>query len=436
MIRKPGDLPVESVRGAGECATGAVSMIYLRCDGGRAVLVAAALGWSAFGSGCGDDDSSAAVTSGSGGGGAGETGGQGGAGAAGGGAGGQPPTGGRGGGGGADLIPSLCNPSLIDPFADFSGPMAVDEDANAFVGAYVLASDETVVRAYPAASVAPGMGATTGASFFVFPGGSSQLAAVAPDGANPGLVAIAGYGGDPLVQAFTVTAGSVETTGSLEPLVELVTDDLVSVTADDAGHLWVGIPDLDGQQLVVVARTPSPDCLAPAAFESLVTIPAGAPWCVVGVHGAAAMPSVAPTWGRHGGLLTVKAGAAPGTVEVERWSSPAGSTDPIAPTSATVEIGVDEPIGTEIFLGYQAIDLPDFDWTLVSYTGLDGTGEVLAIEGGMVVERFDMMGFFSAAPVPGGAHGRLLYTGQSELGTTDPTGQALYAADLCALSSD
>lgn len=395
----------------------------------RGVLVAGAL--IAAATGCGDDGADGAGGSGAAGGSTGgsATGAQGG-----GGAGGVGATGGVGGGVGGG-IPSLCNPAEIDPFGDFSGPVAADSDGNVFAAAYLLDKDETLVRAYGAAAIAPGQAPTLGLDLLTVAGGSSQLAAVAPTGTQPGLVVIAGYAGNPLMQPFATSGGSVAASGVAAPLLELVDVGAgVSLTADVGGRIWVGVPDALGVTFVVVDRLPSDDCIAPAAFEAIAKLPDGAPLCVVGVHAAAEMSLSAPTWGRHGGLLTVRADAAGETLDLERWSSPGNPTDPLTAQVTHVDPAIDAALGVDAFLNYQAIDLHDFDWTLVSYTRLDFTGEVIALEGDAVAERFEMAGFFAGAALEGAPHGRLVYTGLSELGRTTAGAQALFAADSCALA--
>lgn len=384
--------------------------------------------------GCGDDTTDATGTTGTGATGATggtSSGGDGGAGATGGvAAGGDGGTGGVGGG-----TPSLCNPAEIDPFGDFSGPVASDATGNVFAAAYVLADDETIVRAYATTAIAPGQSPTLGTDLIVFTGGAGQLAALSPEGNNAGLVAIAGYVGNPQYQEFIVAAGGLEAEGALVPFLELVDPSLgVTLTGTGDGRIWVGVPGAVDPTFLVVERTPSADCLAPPAYETIATVPAAAEVCVVGAHAAPGLFMTAPTWGRHGGLLTVRPGETDGTITLERWNDPASPTDALNPTATTIDPMIEGSIDEDVFLGYQAIDLVDFDWTLISYTRLDVTGEVLAIAREAVVERFDMYGFYSGATVGGDPYGRLLYSGQSELGETTTGAQALYAADDCALA--
>lgn len=171
-------------------------------------------------------------------------------------------------------------------------------------------------------------------------------------------------------------------------------------------------------------------CLDPSLFADLFTIE-GSDRCAVAVYDAAVDLGgyMAPTWGRHGGPLTANPGAG-GNVDVTRWDVPAGATGALTPKKETVSVGV--PMGA--FLGAQAIDLPFFDWTAVSWTGAfpSTEGEVVLAEGAAIKERYDVQSFFSGAAVSDGAsQGRLLYTGLSPIEDPMASKNALYAADSC-----
>ncbi len=174
-------------------------------------------------------------------------------------------------------------------------------------------------------------------------------------------------------------------------------------------------------------------CVAPADYGAYFAL--GDPaLCVVALYDAADLTvdyATAPSWGRHGGPLTVRLGAAAGSAELVRWTPPAGSTG--AMTSAVT--GVDAMIPADAFLGAQAVDLPFFGWTAISYTGqgFPFAGEViLAAQGGAVEKRYGVDGYFAAAGLgAAGNQGRLVYTGLSVLGDTAGAVNALYAADSC-----
>jgi hypothetical protein len=141
-----------------------------------------------------------------------------------------------------------------------------------------------------------------------------------------------------------------------------------------------------------------------------------------------------PSWGNHGGPLTIQPGTAAGSAGLVRWSLPMSGQ---AMTSMGTMVNANIP--STGFLGAQAIDLPFSGWTAFAWTGADMTkdnpGEIILAKAGAVDQRYGVNGAGTLAGVSGGAvQGRLLYTGLSPLGSTTPAGQprALYAADTCA----
>jgi hypothetical protein len=86
----------------------------------------------------------------------------------------------------------------------------------------------------------------------------------------------------------------------------------------------------------------------------------------------------------------------------------------------------------------QAIDLPFFGWTAISWTATDLTGQFEMIASGAITTTYDANGAYSAAAVPAASSlGRLLYSGLSPLSTTTTTTNTngLYAADACSSPS-
>ncbi|MFT3775618.1 MAG: hypothetical protein QM820_60500 [Minicystis sp.] len=170
-------------------------------------------------------------------------------------------------------------------------------------------------------------------------------------------------------------------------------------------------------------------CLDGATFADLFTI-ADASFCAVALYEADEdVGFQAPTWGTHGGPLWFVPDASGGGVTLERWSVPAGSTGKL--TKQTTHVGTQIPDGA--YAGGQAIDLPFFGWTAISWTGAfpDTVGEVIMIEGSAVDRTYAVNGAYSVAGVGDATAGRLLYTALSPIGapTTDVNG--FYAADAC-----
>ncbi|WP_437605980.1 hypothetical protein WMF20_33700 [Sorangium sp. So ce834] len=151
-------------------------------------------------------------------------------------------------------------------------------------------------------------------------------------------------------------------------------------------------------------------------------------WCAVAVYTTDEEIGFASvTWGRHGGPMFARSDAG-GAAEIVRLTPPEGADGELAAASTTIDAGV--PDGA--FLGAQAVDLPFFGWTALSWTSAfpDTLGEVILIEDRAVravAERYEVNGFFAAAAV----EGRLLYTGLSPLGDPAAGANGLYAADRC-----
>jgi hypothetical protein len=182
-------------------------------------------------------------------------------------------------------------------------------------------------------------------------------------------------------------------------------------------------------------------CLAPSTFAQFFSI-SDSTFCAVGVYTASESLgfTAAPTWGSHGGPLVVQpattgtAGTSGTGVTLERWTAPAGSTG--AMTVQTTPVASALPAKT--FLGSQAVDLPFFGWTAISYTNAypDTSGKFEMIAGGAIVTSYDANGPYGVAAVPAASSlGRLLFSGLAPLGTTTAGTPGLYAADACSSPS-
>jgi hypothetical protein len=158
--------------------------------------------------------------------------------------------------------------------------------------------------------------------------------------------------------------------------------------------------------------------------------------CVVGNYTAAGLVlgfdaamnhSREATWGAHQGPLTLS----PGTNEVviDRWKAPAGASGALTKETTTTPV----TIPAAAFLGAQAIDLPFFDWTAISYQGAypNTQGELILLRANAVDVRYDVNGLFGGASLAASSGGRLLYSGLSALDDAATSLNALYAADSC-----
>jgi hypothetical protein len=181
-------------------------------------------------------------------------------------------------------------------------------------------------------------------------------------------------------------------------------------------------------------------CLDAKAFASLFTIE-DTSLCAVAMYDAAADLSYQqPSWGSHGGPLTILPDAATdGSVDLVRWKAPAGATGTMTSQVTTIAAKLPDLTSTmpAAYLSQPAIDLPFLGWTAFGYTGSDmaddNPGALVVAKQTALENSYPMNGLGSMVGVAGGSGtGRVLYTGLSPLGSTTPKqATALYGADLC-----
>jgi hypothetical protein len=169
-------------------------------------------------------------------------------------------------------------------------------------------------------------------------------------------------------------------------------------------------------------------CLDPSSFSSFFTI-ADSSFCAVAVYTAPeSIGYQAPTWGSHGGPLLVQKAASNG-VTLERWTAPSGSTGTM--TVQTTPVAAALPTGN--FLGGQALDLPFFGWTAISWTASDFTGQFEMIASGAIATTYTANGPYIVGTVAAASSlGRFFYSGLSPLGMPTVSMNGLYAADACS----
>jgi hypothetical protein len=159
-------------------------------------------------------------------------------------------------------------------------------------------------------------------------------------------------------------------------------------------------------------------------------------FCAVAIYTAPESLSFqAPTWGSHGGPLVVK-GATTGTgATLERWTAPAGNTGTM--TVQTTAVASALPAGA--FLGSQALDLPFFGWTAISYTNAfpNTSGKFEMIESGAITTSYDANGPYGLGAVAAASSlGRFFFSGLAPLGSATAGTNGLYAADACSTPSE
>lgn len=146
-----------------------------------------------------------------------------------------------------------------------------------------------------------------------------------------------------------------------------------------------------------------------------------------------------PKWGRHGGPVTmVQAynGADPtDEVTITRWAVPTMTNTSLTTMESIgpFSLGIG-PVALGPFISPAVIDLPLSTWTLVGWTGQNAEGEIIAIDGTAVAERWANVGYFDATVVDDGTKARLLHTGQTQIldGDSGNASTGLYAADFCS----
>ncbi|APR85536.1 Hypothetical protein A7982_10885 [Minicystis rosea] len=173
---------------------------------------------------------------------------------------------------------------------------------------------------------------------------------------------------------------------------------------------------------------PAVTCLDASTYAGLFTI-ADTSFCAVAVYEAdEEVGYQLPTWGTHGGPLVLLPGDN-GDVLLHRWTAPSGSTGKLTKQETVVAAKIPE----NAFLGGQAVDLPFFGWTGITWTGAfpDTVGEIIMINGSNVAHSYGVNGAFSLAGVGDANGGRLLFTGLSPIGETNTDVNGFYAADAC-----
>jgi hypothetical protein len=247
-----------------------------------------------------------------------------------------------------------------------------------------------------------------------------------------------------LAAVFSVGCGSsntdinpAPTDGGSDATKDSTANDAQPETATEGGADTTSVDgdagdaSADGDTSAACLPTSGPDGL-----DTYLTL-MDATKCVVAQYDVEAAPIMTLTWGRHGGPLGFDA-SDPANPKVVRWKAPAGATGALAKTEETHAISK-LPSGS-YFWGTQALDLPFFGWTAISYTttATASAGELLLVTSpsGDAVDRYNVNGFFSENVV-GTSDGRLFYTGLSEISrsTTTTNAGGLYFADSCGTAA-
>lgn len=162
--------------------------------------------------------------------------------------------------------PGCAAPSLIAAWGDASGPVVADAKGNVFVVMTSFAGDQTA-RGFASDKIFEGSPPTEGDELFTLPGFGQSLAAIAPDGDAPGIVAF--QPSDPstfealdvLQIRYSVKNGTITKEGEPTPLLTFpAPNTATAMLTDPEGRLWVGLPVHEGDTttttFVVLARKP------------------------------------------------------------------------------------------------------------------------------------------------------------------------------------
>jgi hypothetical protein len=177
----------------------------------------------------------------------------------------------------------------------------------------------------------------------------------------------------------------------------------------------------------------APTCLDASAFADVLTVQDAALCAIARYDAPEPLGYAPPSWGAHGGPLTLRV-AMNNTFDLVRWTAPAGAMGALTQQVTHV----DAMVPMSAFLGAQAVDVPFFGWTALTWTGAfpDLAGEILLVKGSAVDKRYPTYGAYANAGLPAAnGQGRVLVTGLSPIGDAKGGPNALYAADSCGTAA-
>src|SRR5690606_37988270 len=115
-------------------------------------------------------------------------------------------------------------------------------------------------------------------------------------------------------------------------------------------------------------------------------------------------------------------------ITLTRWGVPAeGGALSVTETVGPLGVGA-SPMA---YFASIATDLPGTPWTVVAYADTTFAGELVALDGDTVADRWSVNGYYWGAAVGTGTP-RLVHTSQGALDDVAGATAGLYAADFCA----
>ena len=179
---------------------------------------------------------------------------------------------------------------------------------------------------------------------------------------------------------------------------------------------------------------PVVECLADTEYAFVFTITEKS-LCVVEKHVApffvgfdAAFNELGPSWGRHGGPLTLTQDGS--KISLSRWKASGDALSPLVllPSTGPVELGI---AATE-YVNRVAVDLPFSEWTAVSWARFGApAGELVLLASDKLDKRFDVEGLFTLAGIAGDKTNRIVHASLSAMAAPGAAKVGLYTADFC-----
>ena len=147
---------------------------------------------------------------------------------------------------------TLGTSAAFDTWGEASGAVGTDADGHVIAINTSFSTNEQIAHGYAATTIAHGSRPAVGTPLLTLGGFGDALATLAPAGASPGLALYQPTSGtdftqqDVTVLRYTVTADAIAAAGN-ETILQLTTADTnLTLTSDDAGHVWVGAPAAGG----------------------------------------------------------------------------------------------------------------------------------------------------------------------------------------------
>lgn len=148
---------------------------------------------------------------------------------------------------GTFVVPSAA----VATWGEANGPLATDGAKNVFAIESSFTNGNQELRGFATNTIKPLAAPTPGVTLATIGGFGSELAAVAPAAALPGLVLFqpqmgAGLGQDVVVQRYTSDGTTLAVSGTAQTILKLATAGTnLTLMTDPQGRVWVGAKNVD-----------------------------------------------------------------------------------------------------------------------------------------------------------------------------------------------